>query len=232
MERINPQGRHVQANSKKGEDRVVAILEAARHTLIENGYSGFTMRKIARKAGISLGNITYYYKTKDAIFYDLLDAVAEAYEAAWDKIVLDEHLSDEEKLFHLLEHIILDLGERDTTHFFPELWALANHDDYAAENMNRLYSRGRKVIDELIARINPGLTRENRNLLSVFMSASIEGHTPFIGFQREYAESRNKLASFVPHFFVGLARSVSNEELGNGALEMLSGKNQLEKAAL
>lgn len=50
------------------------ILETARKLFNEQGYNGVSMRDIAGALGISVGNLTYYFKRKE----DLLEAVAPA----------------------------------------------------------------------------------------------------------------------------------------------------------
>ena len=49
----------------KGEQRINLILEAAELLLIDSGYHNFSMRKVATKAGISVGNLQYYFPSKD-----------------------------------------------------------------------------------------------------------------------------------------------------------------------
>ena len=205
--------RNPQTLSKKGEDRVREILEAARNTLIEYGYSGFTMRKIAEKAEMAPGNITYYYKTKEEILHDLLDWVTVTYESSWDRILGDGSKSDEEKLFLICENLMLDLGERSTTYFFPELWTLSNHDEQAASFMNRSYGRERVRFKGLISKINPDLSPEAVDHVALFISASIEGHTPFIGFNKEYARARKSMARFAARNFVEMVKQATDEEV-------------------
>ncbi len=224
MEKISAQSRHVGASSPKGEERVVEILNAAREVLIDKGYAGLSMRKIAQRAGISIGNLSYYYKTKEAILHDLIDAVVEAYFEVWADIIQEDGKSDSEKLHKILEQVVLDLGERHTTHFFPELWALANHDEHAAKNVSHMYERAWEIIGDLIGRINPSLTAENRRLVTMFIGTSIEGFTPFIGYKKPFAEDRKVFAGFAPKVFVGLVERVTNEDIGGQVIQMTAAK--------
>jgi AcrR family transcriptional regulator len=50
-----------------------SILTAGRTLLIRDGAGGFSMRKVAIAAGISLGNLQYHYKTKDDLLEGMLD---------------------------------------------------------------------------------------------------------------------------------------------------------------
>ncbi len=59
---------------RKGETRRAEILVAARRLLVEDGYDRFAMREIANRVGVMLGNLQYYYATRD----DLLEAVVRA----------------------------------------------------------------------------------------------------------------------------------------------------------
>ena len=56
---------------RKGEQRSAEILAAARRLLVEKGYDCFAMREIAASVGVTLGNLQYYFATRD----DLLEAV-------------------------------------------------------------------------------------------------------------------------------------------------------------
>lgn len=49
------------------------ILKAAREIFVQDGYEGFTIRKLADRIGCSPGNIYLYFKDKNAIFDHLVD---------------------------------------------------------------------------------------------------------------------------------------------------------------
>ncbi|WP_229753958.1 TetR/AcrR family transcriptional regulator [Caballeronia grimmiae] len=54
------------------QDRRQTILEAALATLREEGYSGFTQPRVAKRAGVRQSHLTYYFPTRLA----LIEAVA------------------------------------------------------------------------------------------------------------------------------------------------------------
>jgi len=64
----------VPAVARKGELRRAEILAAARKLLVDHGYDRFVMREIAARVGVQLGNLQYYYASRD----DLLEAVIRA----------------------------------------------------------------------------------------------------------------------------------------------------------
>ena len=63
----------------KGERRIKIILEAAEQLLIDSGYHNFSMRKVATKAGVSVGNLQYYFPSKDKLLAAVLDHVIQNY---------------------------------------------------------------------------------------------------------------------------------------------------------
>ena len=58
---------------KQGIIRSQKILEAARHLFIYEGYSAFSMRKIAKEAHISLSNLQHYFASKDDLFRAIME---------------------------------------------------------------------------------------------------------------------------------------------------------------
>lgn len=204
MKITSVQTRHEKGNSPKGEEAILNILTAARAVLVDVGYNAFTMRKISQAAGMSLGNVSYYYKSKQLLLSDLLDAVIERYIGIFDGIMHNPKLSDAEKLKQIIEEIVLDYERKETTHFFPELWALANHNKDAAMGMDMLYKRARASLDELIDKLNPTLSQRQKDVLSLFISASLEGQTMFVGYEKSAANKREEIAQLASETFLNM----------------------------
>lgn len=209
MQKLHLRGSPRSRESSKGAETRIRILEAARDIFIEHGYHGFTMRRIAGRSGLSLGNLVYHYKTKDLLLNDLLDAVIDGYEQIFIDIVGDRTLSAKRKLVDIIELIVVDLGTRETTHFFPELWALANHNAHAASGLDLLYRRVRNQIVKVVMEVNPQLTRSQCELLALFISASLEGHTMFVGHRRKSSKSRKQIAKLASSTFVQMVEEAS-----------------------
>ena len=162
--------------------------------MINDGYHNLTMRKVAAGAGISAGNLYYYYRDKNLLLRDLLDAAFAGYAQEFDSIRTNSAADPEAGFCAIITFIIEDLGTLETTNFFPELWAVSNHDGHAAEVMNELYEKERAVLKELIISINPKLSDEVVEHLALFMSASMEGMTPFVGYGKPWNSSRSEMA--------------------------------------
>ncbi|KGN31696.1 TetR family transcriptional regulator [Knoellia sinensis KCTC 19936] len=65
------------AKSERGEQSRLAIAAAAQELFLERGYDKTTMRAVAERAGVSLGNAYYYFSSKEHLvqaFYDGIQA--------------------------------------------------------------------------------------------------------------------------------------------------------------
>ncbi len=169
------------ATQEKGISRLISILNAAREVFIEAGYAALTMRKVAARAGISIGNLNYYYRTKEDLLRDLLEYVINDYLEEFARRRLIAGHSPEKQLLAVLTFWIEDLGTPETTVSFPELWALGNHDPHIAELVDDLYAKARQPLNELIPQINPTLTKKEAEQIALYMCAAMEGLTVFVG---------------------------------------------------
>lgn len=194
------------ATHPKGQVRLIGILEAARQVFMNDGYANFTMRKVAARAGISVGNLNYYYRSKEDLLRDMLDYVISHYVEEFENRRRQAGRSAEKQLEAIAEFIVEDLSRTTTTVFFPELWALANHDAYAAALMEELYVKGRQPFNDLIPLINPDIPKREREEMALFMSAAIEGLTMFVGNAKPWADNIDGIKKIVSRAFLGLIR--------------------------
>jgi AcrR family transcriptional regulator len=68
-------------------DKRARIVETAAKLVHEQGFARTSLADIARESGVPLGNLYYYFKTKDAIgeaLVERMSAVAAAARAMWD----------------------------------------------------------------------------------------------------------------------------------------------------
>ncbi|XPF94482.1 TetR/AcrR family transcriptional regulator [Colwellia sp. RE-S-Sl-9] len=184
----------------KGERRIKIILEAAEQLLIDSGYHNFSMRKVATKAGVSVGNLQYYFPSKDSLLESLLDQVIQNYLDTFEKF--RDNLSPKEQFIKIIKAVVKDLKTKHTTVFFPELWSMANHEKHVSKIMDNMYGKYRAIVADIIKDINPKLTDLQAQRLSLFITSSLEGHTIFIGYKKPWAkETENMLNIAMQSFF-------------------------------
>lgn len=197
----------------RGQEGLEQILRAALSILIEHGYRAITLRRIATDCGMKVGNISYYFKSKDELIRVLLDAVISSYEEAF-AIAMERAGTDPVRRMETLITLILeDITTKKTTRVFPELWALANHDSFVKDRVDELYAREHVFFEDLIAEINPALPLDERKTLAMFISAAMEGMTVFAGYNRLWRPRMGWVENIARHCFIPLVQNLKPGEV-------------------
>ncbi len=94
-----------------------------------------------------------------------------------------------------------------------ERWALANHDPFVAKAVDSIYILERRTLTRLIAEINPSLAEQEREVLAVYISASVAGSTMFIGFEKPWGEELPLYSAIACRGLVELVKNVTPKQL-------------------
>src|SRR5207302_11288648 len=129
------------------------IVQAAADSLLENGYAGTSVRSIASRAGVAIGNLQYYFPTKSAL-------LIEAWRELTDRSVEDlrgslNQLSDP---LWVIEHGIVSiwdslrrLGDIQLAAF--DLLVQAPKQESLQAFLPELFARYRDVVEEQLDRL-------------------------------------------------------------------------------
>lgn len=79
--------------------------------------------------------------------------------------------------------------------------------------MKRLYDDARRHIVSLIRTINPKLDSYDAQSLGLFISASLEGQTPFIGFGRSFSDKLPFIRNIAAYAFVELVKNIRPKDI-------------------
>lgn len=191
----------------RGHETREQILHAALGILVEEGYRAMSMRRVAAACAMKLGNLTYHFPTREDLVRELLDAVITAYELEFAKIVHMPGVPPAKRLAEICGLILEDIRTRKTTRFFPELWALSNHDPFVAERMQELYARARAPLVEIVAEMRPDLGERHRQDLALFISVSMEGTTVFAGHEKPFEPRMDALEAIAIQSFIDIVRN-------------------------
>lgn len=195
------------------------ILEATLRVLMRDGHAALTFRRVADESGLKVGHISYHFPSKDDLVQGLLDAVLEGYAERAEQQVYAAQLGDREQFRAAIIGILRDVQSFQTTHFFPELWSMANHDPRIDERVQDFYTRARLRMQALIGRLNPALSARDAETLCLFYSSFAEGTTLFAGHGKRYADRMPDLAAIAIHSFIDLAATITPEQIASIRLE-------------
>ncbi len=158
------------------------IEDAARELFIRQGFHATSMRDIAKRAGVSLGNLYNYYETKDAIF----ESIIEKYQSYIDEQLksmfeaIDEPLEPES-----LRHLGEIAGELVNDH--SDFWLLMYIDVLEFQNRHFSYmfdglsDRFRKMFGEKFREAEEsGSLRTGVDAAAVFTAAYMQFFNYFL----------------------------------------------------
>jgi AcrR family transcriptional regulator len=197
----------------RGAETVDAILKAALEVLIEEGAAAFTIRRIANACGMKVGNVSYHFPRKEMLVQILLDEILVNYDGLLDARVRKAELSAEDRLRMVITMCLEDIARKRTTRLFTELWALANHNEAIAERVRVFYQGVHQLMGEVVAELNPALPAEEVEHLARFISTSMEGATPFLGFGKPWAQHMPAHIALTCEAMVALVKSAKAGEI-------------------
>ena len=161
--------------SRKGRERIAKILESASQLLVEQGMEDFSVNKVAARAGISLGNLQYYFpRKKDLLFALLQSQLGPAQERV--RAVADTADCDKQLLRDIVGDA-LGMNLRDDT--CAAVWttvAMALYDPEMKSLADWWYSLYRDIITETVVRYNPDLEKDQIPSVVLTIMSAIEGH--------------------------------------------------------
>lgn len=129
------------------------IVRAAAESLLENGYAGTSVRAIASRAGVAIGNLQYYFPTKSELLVEawryLTARSVEELRAACNG--LDDPLEALELGVESIWDTLRKLGDMQLAAF--DLLVQAPRTERLQAYLPELFTRYREVIQEQIDRL-------------------------------------------------------------------------------
>jgi AcrR family transcriptional regulator len=199
----------------RGTETVDSILQAALTVLINEGATAFSIRRIAAACDMKVGNVSYHFPRKEMLVHVLLDDLFKSYDAKLELSVRKPDISVDERLRMVIIMCLDDISSKRTTHLFSELWALANHNEFIAEKVRAFYKSVHDVIGEYVHALNPALTEHEVQTVSLFISASMEGTTPFLGYSKPWAAQMPAITVLSAKWYVHLAKTIKPGEIAD-----------------
>ena len=179
------------AKSPKGEERREAIEAAARRMLLDEGYAGVSLRRIATKLGMSVGNLQYYFPTKDDLVESVIIGETQKPidllgDVAWSPN--DAPKSIRQAVGSLMQYYAGEAGR-----FYAIMESLALHDARYAKLKADGYAQVLRHIEQLIGLVAPDLSNDRAAGLARVLVALIDGASLQVQFARTETDSLDAL---------------------------------------
>jgi AcrR family transcriptional regulator len=158
----------------KFRERQREIIKSVRRLLIEDGYAALSMRRVAERCNMQLGNLQHYFKTRD----DLVVAFVISW-VRYEKLERRTLESDGGDPFNTAmrwaDDVFMHLADRDNGIANVQLWALACHDDVAHRQIDAWYTEQRTYYGKLLQRARPDIDEQQAEDMAMALLALCEG---------------------------------------------------------
>src|SRR3984885_15897104 len=156
-------------------DTPSAILRAARTVLASVGYARLTMRAVASRAGLTVGNLAYHFPTKRGLVRALILSLVAEYQAKSNEYLRNVGHARRGGFAGLVRWLVEDSVAPEMSRLFRELWVMALHDEVIAEAMDRFYAQAHERVVSLLRLTQPGLRPRPAQDIVQLMGAISEG---------------------------------------------------------
>ena len=165
----------------KGIETARNILEQTKNILSESGFSAISIRKVAEKCNINPGNVSYYFKTRDALLEELAKYIFDRWTNRFYEKIPTSVVTDLDTFHYSIVYMIQENQRLKTVVVLQEMWAMSNHSPAVMRMMDVFYGRMRHWIESMLQAINPDLDIGTRQRRAALITAQIEGLMILIG---------------------------------------------------
>ncbi len=139
-------------NQTKQDLRKDQILDAALTVLVQNGYEGSRMDDVVTESQLSKGAIYWYYKSKKAMYLDLVNFWVIRYSATINHLVENDQAAPDQ--LKSLFNYFIDQYESDPDPFIAltEFWSMAQKDDDFRAKLQKVYSQFLEVLEKIVTK--------------------------------------------------------------------------------
>jgi AcrR family transcriptional regulator len=160
----------------RGDQRREELVAVGRQILVEEGLEAFGMRRIAERAGMRVGNLQYYFPTRD----DLLEAVARA-EFERDLAAVREPEDDPECRLSCALRVLLAGWSDGGGSVFGPMSLLALHHERFATLRDEIYVQFYGELAAIVRAIDPSTSRAEATTRAVLITALVDGTAVQLG---------------------------------------------------
>ncbi|MBU3071298.1 TetR/AcrR family transcriptional regulator [Aestuariicella sp. G3-2] len=169
------------AVQRKGRERVEQILDIATQLLIEEGHGQFTMNQLAKRLGIRISNLQYYFPSREQLIQQLLQRFLDKARDGIDAIVKQD-TTPRKRLLSTVDYVLKDQENESSCKIIWEIWALSARDDKISEAMDNFYESYCKQVYDMLIALNPEVPARKVGRISALIVSMIEGLSLMRGF--------------------------------------------------
>jgi len=185
---------------------VSEILKTAQNILVNQGIGALSTRRVADEMGISVGNLAYYFSSKDALLEAIIDHVIDQYDTELQQESKDFPGDPTQHLEAFLRYLVEDAKRPEVRAFFYQFWGLSTNHEQIAVAREVMYQHFSTVMRDLLQAVHPTKSDIELDLMTMSMMTLVEGLHVIFGCGDIYGSSSDK---FSAHIFQVMLRTAA-----------------------
>ncbi len=157
------------------EKRIEEIVAVAVELFAKEGATGFSMRRVASLAGVTLSTLQHHFGKGENLLKITINSITARYIDRLRAIEHDVSLPALQRLHMVTDESINWSRDPVISACYFELFALASKDKAVSKLIEEIYVTYHALLTDLIAAVNPTLTRDRAAMIALMVGAHIDG---------------------------------------------------------
>jgi AcrR family transcriptional regulator len=167
--------RGTSAREKARALKVNKILEVAIRVFSEEGVQGFSTRKIAGNAGITLSTLQHYFGTRDNLLIITINSLVARYISNYVEIARNMEIEPARRFDLVVDDLFTAISDPVIGAFYAQLWAASIHEEAVRSLVRESYTKYYEAFTMIVSAMRPDLPLERATALSLAIGSQIDG---------------------------------------------------------
>lgn len=173
------------------------ILKTAKNILVNQGIGALSTRHVAKEMGISVGNLAYYFSSKNALLEAIIEHVIDGYDAELQRESKDFPDDPVQHLKAFLCYLVEDTKRSEVRSFFYQFWGLSTNLKQIAVARESMYQHFSGQMRDLLQAVHPAKSDIELNHMTMSMMTLLEGLHVIFGCGDIYGSSSPEFSAHI-----------------------------------
>ena len=201
--------------TRKGAERIANIVDAGVDILRTEGFTALTKRRIAKRLGISDGNVSYYFPTRESLWKGVIEYELKFYYQKHYGTPQDPDENPTVRFDKFVRRWFQEYKDRELRIFFSQLLAFAEVSEFIAKQRDEIYQTFYDETETRIRELDPKMSEDELQTRTALVMAMLEGLHAVTAFRPDLMSSstdfQEQLVSQVKAIAYGHVRNAGDK---------------------
>ncbi len=175
-------------------EKQVQIMEAAEELFAEKSFAGTSVRDVAKKAGVNLAMISYYFGSKEKLMESIFKYRGQDITLKLENMLQNKEMSSLQKVYGLIDSYMEKIMKLQCFHKIMSREQMANLKGATTKLIHELKKKNQELVQQLISKGQKN-GEFKKNIDVPLMMATLIGTTSHLVTTQHYYRKLNHLES-------------------------------------